>query len=53
MPDEEEAQIYVFESLQQFPLPYDVGEILSEFLCVCCEYGVPNRIEEPHNTVQY
>jgi len=53
MLDEEEAQIYVFESFQLFPLPYDVGEILSEFLCVCPEYGVPTRTEEPHNTVQY
>lgn len=51
--DEQEVQIYVFESFQQFPLPYDAGEVLSEFICVCCEQGVPTPIEEPHGTVQY
>ena len=53
MLDEQEAQIYVFESFQQFPLPYDAGEVLSEFLCVFCEHGVPTPTEESHNNVQY
>jgi hypothetical protein len=26
---------------------------LSEFLCVCCEHGVPTPTEESHNNVQY
>jgi hypothetical protein len=56
MLDEQEAQIYVFESFQQFLLPYetdDAGEILSEFLCVCCEHWVPTPIEELQSTVEY
>jgi hypothetical protein len=31
----------------------DAGEVLSEFLCVCCEHGVPTPTEESHNNVQY
>lgn len=56
MLDEQEAQIYVFESFQQCLPPYETdneGEILSEFLCVCCEHWVQTPIEELHNTVQY
>jgi hypothetical protein len=56
MLDEQEVQIYVSDTFQQFLLPYEADDargILSEFLCVCCEHWVPASTEEPHNAAQY